>query len=69
MAGLRRFGYKISELEEHNIDDLVIMEHNNWSKDRTRNAFCILQFSCNQYGMILQWETESVKSNFRFVSF
>ncbi|XP_053380695.1 uncharacterized protein LOC123548699 [Mercenaria mercenaria] len=66
-AGLRRFGYQIKDIEDRKLEDLVIMEHSDWSKDRVRNAFCILQFSCNQNGMILQWETDAIKNSYRCV--
>lgn len=67
MAGLRRFGYQVEEIEKRKIEDLVLIEHSDWCKDRIRNSFCILQYSCNQNGMVLQWETDAIKNYFRCV--
>ncbi|XP_045192112.2 uncharacterized protein LOC123548693 [Mercenaria mercenaria] len=65
--GLRRLGYHLNEIEGNKVEDLVIIEHGGWSRDRIRNAFCILQFSCNQNGMLLQWETNTIERNYRCI--
>lgn len=46
-------------------EDLVIVEHSDWSNDRIRNSFCILQCSCSQNGMLLKWTTEGNNSKYK----
>lgn len=65
LAGLIRYGHTQEEVENRKLEELVIMEHASWSVNRLANAHCILQFSCNQNGMILQWETDQVQNVYR----
>ncbi|XP_052788436.1 uncharacterized protein LOC128223183 [Mya arenaria] len=64
---LKRFGFAPEELEGRSLDELVIIEHSDWSRDRVRNAFSILQLSCTQNGLLMQWECDCVKNYFRCV--
>lgn len=65
---LKRFGFSSEELENRHKSDLVIIELGDWVKDRVRNAFNILQLSCTQNGLLLQWECEAVGKYFRWGS-
>lgn len=40
------------------IEELVIMEHEDWKYDRQRHAFCILNNSSTMCGMLMEWEIE-----------
>ena len=64
IAALRR-NNRVEQSKSLKKEDLVIVEHADWSNDRIRNAFCILQCSCSQNGMLLKWTTEG--SNSRYV--
>ena len=64
LAALRR-NDRIEQSKSLKKDDLVIVEHSDWSNDRVRNAFCILQCSCTQNGMLLKWETEGSNGKYR----
>lgn len=66
-AGLKRFGFSEKDVRKNKLEDFVILEHKDWSSERMNNAFCILQFTCNQTGYKLQWEVDSVQNVFRCV--
>lgn len=40
------------------LEELVIMEHEDWKYDRQRHAFCILNNSSTMCGMLMEWEIE-----------
>ncbi|KAL4219662.1 hypothetical protein ACF0H5_022234 [Mactra antiquata] len=65
ITGLRKYGYNVKELEDKKISDLIIIENLDWSRDRVHNAFQILQSSCNQCGLLMQWETDALEGSFR----
>lgn len=49
------------------VDVIVLMEHEDWSFDRQRQAFCILNYSSTFNGMLLQWHTEHDGNMFKYV--
>ena len=67
MAGLRRNFNKDERCLNLKKDEIVIVEHADWSNDRMRNSFAILQCSCTQNGMLLQWTMEGGNSRFLYV--
>ncbi|XP_029641150.1 uncharacterized protein LOC115215926 [Octopus sinensis] len=54
---LRRLRIQSPE-NSKSIEDLVIMEHEDWKYDRQRHAFCILNNSSTMCGMLMEWEIE-----------
>ena len=67
MAGLRRNFNKDERCLNLKKDEIVIVEHADWSNDRMRNSFAILQCSCTQNGMLMQWTMEGGNNNFLYV--
>ncbi|OWF49723.1 uncharacterized protein LOC110451341 [Mizuhopecten yessoensis] len=57
MPGLKRNKMDPNEAWK-TVDVIVLMEHEDWSFDRQRQAFCILNYSSTFNGMLLQWQTE-----------
>ncbi|XP_052220028.1 uncharacterized protein LOC127837159 isoform X2 [Dreissena polymorpha] len=64
-SALKRIGFKLDDVFTRDWRDLVILENQDWMQDRERNAFCILQFSCTQNNLLLQWECDCVEKYFR----
>ena len=63
---LNRLGIEPS-LTPYEISDFVIMEHYDWSKDRTKYAFLILSQSATQNGMLLEWNMSPNGNLFKYV--
>ncbi|XP_041368119.1 uncharacterized protein LOC121382654 [Gigantopelta aegis] len=61
---LKRLGIEPS-LTTYGVSDFVIMEHYDWSKDRTKNAFMILSQSATQNGMLLEWNISPNQNLFK----
>lgn len=61
LAALKRI-HKDELTENIKKDDIVLVEHADWSNDRMRNSFAILQCSCTQNGMLLKWTMEGSNS-------
>ncbi|XP_033732567.1 uncharacterized protein LOC117321995 [Pecten maximus] len=57
MPGLKRNKMDPNEAWK-TVEVIVLMEHEDWSFDRQRQAFCILNYSSTLNGMLLQWQTE-----------
>lgn len=64
MAGLKRNKMDPNEAWK-TVDVIVLMEHEDWSFDRQRQAFCILNYSATLNGMLLQWQTEHEGNMFK----
>ena len=64
MSGLRRNSYDYKDPTK-TVESIVIIEHEDWTIDRRRQAFCILNHSATQNGMLLKWQTESVDNMFK----
>lgn len=67
LAGLGRFGGTLESAEKKKLEDLILLEHETWKERRLFNAHGILQFSCNQNGMLIQWEVDSVHDIYRCI--
>ena len=52
-------------VEHRNRDSLIILEHEDWSRDRKKHAHCILAQSATQCGCLLEWRSEPCGRGFR----
>lgn len=64
MAGLKRHNQDYEDPAK-TVDTLVILEHEEWTLDRKRQAFCILTYSATSNGMLLQWNTSQEGNMFK----
>ncbi|XP_061164731.1 uncharacterized protein LOC133173727 [Saccostrea echinata] len=64
LAGLKRHNQD-HEDPTKTVDTLVILEHEEWTMDRKRQAFCILTYSATSNGMLLQWNTSQEGNMFK----
>ncbi|GFN73509.1 hypothetical protein PoB_000001500 [Plakobranchus ocellatus] len=48
-----------------NLEHLIILEHEDWSRDRRKHAHCILSQSATQCGCLLEWRSEPCARGFR----
>lgn len=64
MAGLKRHNQDYEDPAKTG-DTLVILEHEEWTLDRKRQAFCILTYSATSNGMLLQWNTSQEGNMFK----
>lgn len=64
--GLKKYGHHLEDIEKNDISRLVIIEHSDWGQDRFHNAFCILQFSCSNNALLMQWAFEFGKGGFMY---
>ncbi|XP_056012785.1 uncharacterized protein LOC130052317 isoform X4 [Ostrea edulis] len=64
LAGLKRHNQDYEDPAK-TVETLVILEHEEWTLDRKRQAFCILTYSATSNGMLLQWNTSQEGNMFK----
>lgn len=64
IAGLKRYKYDANDTSK-TVEIFVILEHDDWAMDRKRQAFCILNYSATNNGMLLQWNIEPDNTLFK----
>lgn len=64
LASLKRLQLDPNE-EGKTIDNIVIVEHSDWITNRKSHAFCIMNYSATQNGMLLQWNIEPQDACFK----
>ncbi|KAK3088620.1 hypothetical protein FSP39_021356 [Pinctada imbricata] len=64
MSGLKRNNHDFSDPNK-TVESIVLIEHEDWTMDRRRQAFCILNHSATQNGMLLKWQTEAVDNMYK----
>ncbi|GFR57814.1 hypothetical protein ElyMa_001754500 [Elysia marginata] len=52
-------------LEHRNLNSFIILEHEDWSRDRKKHAHCILTQSATQCGCLLEWRSEPSGRGYR----